>query len=174
MKAEANKTLRRDVKQRLRISFDALSAEEKQVFMDIACFFIGKPNSIAERVWEGSGWNAQYALETLKDKCLVEETEILSLNVHDEFVLRMHDHLRDLGREMALELRPYHCLWDPKDLKYLESTGLKSILGKTHVRYSQFTFFLGQPNFSVETSAPLLWLELQGNSTEKPCIPSWN
>ncbi|XP_059063299.1 disease resistance protein L6 [Cryptomeria japonica] len=116
---EANKTLPRDVKQRLKISFDASSGEEKQLFMDIACFFIGKPKSIAERVWEGSGWNAQYALETLEDKCLVEETEILSLNVHEEFVFRMHDHLRDLGREMALELRPPHRLWDPRDLKYL-------------------------------------------------------
>ncbi|XP_057863268.2 disease resistance protein Roq1 [Cryptomeria japonica] len=180
---EARKMLPRDVKQRLRISFDALGGEEKQVFMDIACFFIGKPKNIAERVWEGSGWNAQHALETLKDKCLVEEIEILSLNVHEGLVLRMHDHLRDLGREMALDLRPPHRLWRPQDMKYLESTGFKSILGKTHVRCfhsifdkymsSQVTFFLGQPDICFETSASLLWLELQGNSTEQPCIPSW-
>ncbi|GLJ33118.1 hypothetical protein SUGI_0666510 [Cryptomeria japonica] len=81
--------------------------------MDIVCFFVGKRKSIAERVWEGSGWNGQHALETLKDKCLVELEGIKN----DE--LRMHDHLRDLGREMAPEFGPPHRLWRPADLKYL-------------------------------------------------------
>ena len=93
-----------------------MSGEEKQIFMDIACFFIGMLKCTAERVWEGSGWNAQHSLEILKDKCLVEETEIW---VHETYGsrmkpgLRMHDHLRDLGREMALEFS------SPQDLQYL-------------------------------------------------------
>ncbi|GLJ56732.1 hypothetical protein SUGI_1255180 [Cryptomeria japonica] len=32
----------------------------------------------------------------------------------------MHDHLRDLGREMALELSRPHRLWHPQDLISLE------------------------------------------------------
>ncbi|GLJ06524.1 hypothetical protein SUGI_0040990 [Cryptomeria japonica] len=55
---------------------------------------------IAERVWEGSEWNVQHALKTLRNRCLVEETNISSHN------MRMDDHLRDLGREMVLELKP--------------------------------------------------------------------
>ncbi|GLJ06483.1 hypothetical protein SUGI_0040220 [Cryptomeria japonica] len=173
---EVRKTLPRDVKQRLRISFDALNAAEKQVFMDIACFFGGREQSIAERVWEGSGWNAQHALETLRDKCLIEETNI---------DLRMHDHLRDLGREMALELSPPHRLWHPDDLKRLESMGFRNILTKTNLRCfhsffdksmnSQVTFFLGQSDNYVEMSSSLLWLELEGYSTKQSIkgIPSW-
>ncbi|XP_059077352.1 disease resistance protein Roq1 [Cryptomeria japonica] len=174
---EVRKTLPRDVKQRLRISFDALNAEEKQVFMDIACFFVGRRHSVIEEVWEGSGWNAQHALETLRDKCLIEEETNL--------YMRMHDHLRDLGREMALEFNPPHHLWRPRDLKYLELMSFRNILNKTNVRCFhsifdksmnyQVTFFLGQSDICVETSASLLWLQLEGNSTTQPMksIPSW-
>ncbi|GLJ06487.1 hypothetical protein SUGI_0040290 [Cryptomeria japonica] len=82
--------------------------------------------SIAERVWKGSGWNVQHALETLRNKCLVEERDRYN---HD---LRMHDHLRDLGREMALELSPPHRLWRPQDLKSLELRDFRNILTKTN------------------------------------------
>ncbi|XP_059064144.1 disease resistance protein Roq1 [Cryptomeria japonica] len=111
---KARMMLPRDVKQRLKISFEALDDEQKQVFMDIACFFVGISKGTAERVWEASGWNAQHALETVKDKCLVEEINEIR---GDVILLRMHDHLRDLGREMALELSPPQRLWRPQDLK---------------------------------------------------------
>lgn len=83
---------------------------------------VGKPKHMAERVCEGSGWHGQHALETLKERCLVEEKEIFSiLDNRTEIVLRMHDHLRDLGREMAREreLSSPSRLWQPQDLKSL-------------------------------------------------------
>ncbi|XP_057846810.1 disease resistance protein Roq1-like [Cryptomeria japonica] len=189
---KAKKTLSREVKDRLRISFDALDGEQKEVFMDIACFFLDKPKIIAEQVWKGLGWNAQHALQRLMDKLLVEEIHIFNDDENYrynedqtkmEIVFRMHDHLRDLGREMALELSPPHRLWRPQDLKFLESMGFKKILAKTNVRClhsifdesmdSQITFFLGQLDICGETSASLPWLQLKGNSTELPNIPSW-
>ncbi|GLJ57083.1 hypothetical protein SUGI_1293690 [Cryptomeria japonica] len=183
MLIEVKELLPQDVKQRLRISFDALEDEEKQIFMDIACFFVGKPKSIAERVWEGSGWDAQSTMQTLKEKCLVEEKVIENFNTYEGAVLRMHNHLRDLGREMAHEHSPPHRLWRPQDLKSLELMGHETILAKTNVRCfqsifdesmgSQVTFFLAQSDSCVETSAFLLWLQLEGNSSELPSIPSW-
>ncbi|KAH9289089.1 hypothetical protein KI387_033206, partial [Taxus chinensis] len=137
---KARRSMHRDIKDRLKISFDALDWEEKQIFMDISCFFANKPKSVAIRSWEGSGWSAHLALERLKDKCLVEEIEIgrgrldltpawpsfLRLRMHDHLrdegtdqVLGMHDHLRDLGREMANELTSPHRLWNPQYLKSL-------------------------------------------------------
>ncbi|GLJ06480.1 hypothetical protein SUGI_0040170 [Cryptomeria japonica] len=123
---------------------------------------------IAEKVWEVSGWNYQHALQTLRDKCLLEETDIY---------LRMHDHLRDLGREMAFELGPPHRLWRHQDLEYLESRGFRKILTKTNIRCfhsifdksmnSQVTFFFGQTVICGETSASLLWLEIMVHSYKK-------
>ncbi|GLJ33670.1 hypothetical protein SUGI_0676700 [Cryptomeria japonica] len=179
---KARETLPRDAKQRLRISFNALEDEEKQVFMDIACFFLGKPKCMAERICEISGWDAQNALQTLKDKCLLEEEEKpWYVNGKGKIVLRMHDHLRDLGREMALEFSPPHRLWRPQDLESLymqEWTGLQTILSKTKIRClyrmsfgsSHATLFLGQSDSCVDTSASLLWLEVKGDGYVHPEI----
>lgn len=113
------KTLPEDIKRRVKISFDSLNSEQKQIFKDIACFFIGKPLCMARRIWEGSGWSAEFAIQTLKDKCLIEIVWCYSKEFDDnKLCFRMHDHLRDLGRELADELGPLR-LWHPKHFKRL-------------------------------------------------------
>ncbi|XP_057846636.1 disease resistance protein Roq1 isoform X2 [Cryptomeria japonica] len=178
---KASKVLPQDIKKRLKISFDALDSEEKQIFMDVACFFIGKSKRMAIQVWNGSGWSGQHGLETLKNKCLVEE--IIDYSDQDCILLRMHDHLRDLGREMANELTFPLRLWGPQHLKSLESKGFESILAQTKGRCfnsifdrsmnSQITFFLGESDDCAEKSAILLWLQLDVDHKERKCIPSW-
>ncbi|XP_057813976.2 disease resistance protein Roq1-like [Cryptomeria japonica] len=111
-------TMHGDIRKSLKISFDALDSQEKQIFMDMACFFVDQLKCIAIRVWKASGWSAQNGLQALKDKCLVEEIE------DPVPVLRVHDHLRDLGREMANELSQPRRLWRPQDLKKLLSVFL--------------------------------------------------
>ncbi|KAH9288821.1 hypothetical protein KI387_032938, partial [Taxus chinensis] len=183
---KVTKILPRDIKKKLKISFDALETEEKQIFIDIACFFVEKDKSIAVRVWEGSGWHAQHALETLRDKCLVEEITYrsFSLDGQDSIKLRMHDHLRDLGREMTNALNHPHRLWRQQDLMSLELKGFQNILAQTKDRCfhsifdeslsSRITYFVGQSDDSGKASACLLWLQLELDScTRYPSIPSW-
>ncbi|KAH9288845.1 hypothetical protein KI387_032962, partial [Taxus chinensis] len=109
------KMLPRDIQQRLKISIDSLDNEEKQIFVDIACFFVNQNKNMSLRIWEGSEWNAEHALQTLKDKCLVEEI----FDWENRIDLRMHDHLRDLGREMAIEMSPPQRVWHPQHIKSL-------------------------------------------------------
>ncbi|XP_059077929.1 disease resistance protein Roq1-like [Cryptomeria japonica] len=102
----------KDILERLKIIFDGLDQEEKQIFIDIACFFnkIGShynPKSVAITIWNAFGWSAEHGLQTLQDKSLVEIK-------WDEF--QMHDHLRDLGRQMADDLGPPR-LWRPQILR---------------------------------------------------------
>lgn len=90
-----------DVKQRLKISYDALEEEEKEAFLDIVCFFIGEKESLAITVWDGSGWSGLHTWEKLLNRCLVE--------VDEQNRIRIHDHL---GREIAARQSPSR-LWLP-------------------------------------------------------------
>lgn len=101
------KMLPGDIQRRLRLSYDSLDEEEKNIFLDIACFFIGEDKDTAINTWDGSGWEGQLGLWKLLNRCLVE--------VDSENKIRMHDHLRDLGRDLA-EKEPPGCelrLWRP-------------------------------------------------------------
>ncbi|GLJ07625.1 hypothetical protein SUGI_0071180 [Cryptomeria japonica] len=93
-----SRILSNDIKEKLKVSYDALDDEEKEAFLDTACFFIGKKNSLAIEVWDGCGWSGLYSWERLLNKCLVE--------VDDDNRIQMHDHLRDLGREIANQCSP--------------------------------------------------------------------
>ncbi|XP_057846044.2 disease resistance protein Roq1-like [Cryptomeria japonica] len=192
--SKVSKTLPRDIHQRLKISFDALDYEEQQIFMDIACFFVDESKSIAVEVWEASGWSAQHALETLRNKCLIQEIKRRAEIGEDRCALRMHDHLRDLGRQMA-DRSSLRRLWRPQDLKYLESKGFLNILAQTKGRcFHSFidksincgiTYFLGESDVRGDKSTFLLWLKLQYEGFQnqhqhnldlnklRPCIPSW-
>ncbi|XP_057835008.2 disease resistance protein Roq1-like [Cryptomeria japonica] len=92
-----------DIIKRLKVSFDALDREEQEMFLDVACFLIGQAKSVAIALWDGSGWSGLHGLETLVNKCLVEL--IYDKANHTEKI-RMHDHLRDMGREIATTHSP--------------------------------------------------------------------
>ncbi|XP_057854727.2 disease resistance protein Roq1 isoform X2 [Cryptomeria japonica] len=183
--------LHKDIKDTLKISYDALEEDQKQIFMDIACFFIGEDVSKAKSIWKASGWRAEHALRTLKAKCLVEvetcfDRDHIHLKCHyePEFILRMHDNLRDLGREMAdNEMSHPRRLWRPEDrigmtkIKGFQDT-LTGSEGKSLRCYSvlddiesglYMRYFLG----SSKTSTYLQWLQLESACKKYPSIPEW-
>ncbi|GLJ37252.1 hypothetical protein SUGI_0755570 [Cryptomeria japonica] len=175
---KVRKMLPEDIICRLKISFDALDSEQKQIFMDIACFFVGKPKNMAMIIWEGSGWSGEHALQTLIDKCLVHEVKSWDL------LLRMHDNLRDLGRQMAVELGTPCRIWRPRDLQFLALKGFKNILTEANGHSfrclnstfdkdtgTHITYFLGNSNNSAQTSTILLWFEVKRGHSKR--IPSW-
>ncbi|KAH9289050.1 hypothetical protein KI387_033167, partial [Taxus chinensis] len=175
---KVRKTLPTDIKQRIKISFDALDNDQKQIFMDIACFFVGmgKFKCMAVRIWEASGWNGEEGLQTLVDKCLVEMEPVFILGHNiEELYFRMHEHIRDFGREMADEMadgiKHPRRLWRPHHS--LESVDLRNRLTRTteSVRclYSflddssgaQITYFMGNSDRQAGTSTLLLWMSIE-------------
>jgi hypothetical protein len=104
--AHLSKILPADISEYLRISYDSLVEEEKQIFLDITCSFIGEDRDMAIRVWDGNGWKGLQAFMNLQDKGLVE--------VDEENCIRMHDHVRDLGRHLAGSDR-LRRVWRPTD-----------------------------------------------------------
>jgi len=91
-----------EIQDSLKISYDALDAEEKQIFLDIACYFIGEDRDMAIRVWDGSKWNGLVGFLNLEGRCLVEV---------ENSKIKMHDHLRDLGRNIADQENSSVRLW---------------------------------------------------------------
>ncbi|CAN6706963.1 unnamed protein product [Malus baccata var. baccata] len=78
----------------LRTSFDGLDASERDIFLDIACFFKGAEKDNATKVLDGCGFYPHTGLRVLIDRALI--------TVSWE-KLEMHDLLEEMGREIATE-----------------------------------------------------------------------
>ncbi|XP_042485510.1 disease resistance protein RUN1-like isoform X2 [Macadamia integrifolia] len=87
-----------EVLTKLRISYDGLEDEEKSMFLDVACFFIGMEKNIACYIWDGCEFFPKSGIENLCLKSLVK--------IGEENELMMHDQLRDLGREIVRQENP--------------------------------------------------------------------
>ncbi|KAJ4958633.1 hypothetical protein NE237_025744 [Protea cynaroides] len=81
-----------EVQKSLKISYDELEIEQQQMFLDIACFFIGMDKNILCYIWHGCDFFPNFGIEVLVQKSLIK--------IDDNNELRMHDQLRDLGREI--------------------------------------------------------------------------
>ncbi|XP_031476373.1 disease resistance protein RUN1-like isoform X2 [Nymphaea colorata] len=82
------------IHERLKISFDALEVYEKQVFLDIACFFIRRGKRLATLMWESCRFFPEITIKVLIRKSLVS-----LIDEGHEF--DMHDHVRDMGRRIV-------------------------------------------------------------------------
>ncbi|KAL3740340.1 hypothetical protein ACJRO7_021592 [Eucalyptus globulus] len=108
----------KEVQEKLRISYDVLDYGQKQIFLDIACFLIGTDRTIAFYMWDACDFFPGENIEVLKFMSLIK--------IEDDLELRMHDQLRDLGREIVREeneQQPWHRsrLWDSEEaLKVLK------------------------------------------------------
>jgi len=89
--------------QSLEISYDGLDQPEKDMFLDIACYFGGLKEIIALQIWDFE--SSTLELQNLKDRFLVK--------VNKDGNLIMHDQLRDMGRKFAIQ-KEKNRIWDPK------------------------------------------------------------
>lgn len=109
-----------EIQNRLRISYESLEEEDRQIFLDIVCFFIGEEIDTAKRIWGVVG------LENLESKCLLE--------LDSEKKIKMHDQIRDMGRIIAKQESMSHRLYEIDDL--LEQT---SSVSASTIQSSLFT-----------------------------------
>ncbi|KAL3728992.1 hypothetical protein ACJRO7_033567 [Eucalyptus globulus] len=84
-----------EVKSKLNISFQALESQEKEIFLDICCFFVGYDVRIVIHMWDSCKFSPENSLEVLKQRSLIKIVEGNRLWVHDQ--------LRDLGRDIIRE-----------------------------------------------------------------------
>ncbi|KAH9725928.1 ADP-ribosyl cyclase/cyclic ADP-ribose hydrolase [Citrus sinensis] len=116
-----------DILKVLKISYDSLDDSQKNVFLDIACLLEGEHRDEVTSFFDASGFQAKIELSVLEDKSL-----ITCLNNQ----IRMHDLLRDMGREIvrneSIDLPGKRSrLWYHKDIDEVlkKNTGTEAIKG---------------------------------------------
>ena len=93
----------------LKVSYDGLDEWEKEIFLDVACFFNGKRREVVEEILNGCGFYAKTRIELLIQKSL------LTLSYDNK--LHMHDLLQEMGRKIVRDKHVRDRLMCHKDIK---------------------------------------------------------
>ncbi|XP_039165155.1 disease resistance protein RPV1-like [Eucalyptus grandis] len=140
-----------DVQEKLRISYDTLKHEEKQMFLDIACFFIGTDKRIATYFWADLKFFPRTGLQILINCSLIK--------IDNKKWLGMHNQLRDLGRALTcpVEKKPWerNRLWDEEAMGVLQ----RKMENLKVLNLSRCTGLKSTPNLSVFKKLEMLILE---------------
>ncbi|XP_059074495.1 disease resistance protein Roq1-like isoform X2 [Cryptomeria japonica] len=153
---KVSKSLPKGIRSLLQVSFDALDEEEeKEIFLDISCFFIGTEKDSAIAVWDASKWSGECSLQILVDKFLVE--------IDGYNCLRMHDLLRDLGRDISETKSPYR-LWSSEQITHIEEKGeIRGIKIQTEEVYKDFVELVQGPGRRLKRKQGLKILHVENN-----------
>ncbi|XP_039170337.1 disease resistance protein RPV1-like [Eucalyptus grandis] len=82
-----------EVVNKLRISYDMLEPHRKEIFLDIACYFVGEETICPYYMWKASDYFPRCEVLVLIRMSLIKIVEMNRL--------WMHDQVRDLGREIV-------------------------------------------------------------------------
>nr|XP_027190973.1 TMV resistance protein N isoform X2 [Cicer arietinum] len=88
----------KEVQNVLRVTYDNLEENEREIFLDIACFFKGETMEYVEKTLQACGFYPKFGISVLIDKSLV--------SVDEYNRLKMHDLIQDMGREVVREVSP--------------------------------------------------------------------
>ncbi|TYH46898.1 hypothetical protein ES332_D11G371900v1 [Gossypium tomentosum] len=92
LKQDSNK----EILDTLRISFDGLEEREKNIFLDIACFFNREKKDLVMKVLDGCGFFPDIGIDVLIKKSLIKVDD-------DNKYLWMHALLQEMGRKIVEE-----------------------------------------------------------------------
>ncbi|MED6120235.1 hypothetical protein PIB30_019025 [Stylosanthes scabra] len=106
----------KEIQQILKVSFDDLEEDEKNFFLDIACFLNGESFEYVERILHTHhGVCPKSSIRVLVDKSLVKI---------DGGIVRLHDFIQDMGQEIVRQESPEEPkkrsrLWSFEDIKHV-------------------------------------------------------
>ncbi|XP_030523422.1 disease resistance protein RPV1-like isoform X2 [Rhodamnia argentea] len=154
------------------VSYEDLDEHTKQIFLDIACFFIGKDERIPFYMWDACDYYPPIGIKHLRDRYLLE--------IGENNELRMHDLLRDFGRKLVEDKHPHkRCrFWNHSDAISIpkDGEGTESVqgIGLTVEEGSTFCFTCEEfCNMSNLRYLRLDRAEIQGNTENLPPKLRW-
>ncbi|KAH9725666.1 ADP-ribosyl cyclase/cyclic ADP-ribose hydrolase [Citrus sinensis] len=112
----------------LQISFDGLKEAEKEIFLDVACFFKGEKRDYVSKILDSCGFEPVIGIGVLIEKSL--------LTICESDRLWMHDLLLEMGRQIVRRQSPREPgkrsrLWEEADLCHVlsQNTGTEVVEG---------------------------------------------
>ncbi|KAG2667280.1 hypothetical protein I3760_15G106500 [Carya illinoinensis] len=112
----------------LRMSYDGLCESEKNIFLDIACFFKGENVDYGKKILDSCSLSPDIGIKKLMEK------SVITIDDCDKF--EMHDLVQDMGRKIVREESPKEPgersrLWYHEDIRHVleENTGSNQIEG---------------------------------------------
>ncbi|TYG47759.1 hypothetical protein ES288_D11G366700v1 [Gossypium darwinii] len=152
LKRDSNK----EILDTLRISFDGLEEREKNIFLDIACFFNGEKKDLVMKVLDGCEFFSDIGIDVLIKKSLVKVDG-------DNQYLWMHALLQEMGRKIVEEKcvdepRKRCRLWNERDVHHVltKNTPLYT-LKMMNLKGSQN--LIKTPDFTTASNLEVLILE---------------
>ncbi|XP_057989607.1 disease resistance protein RML1A [Hevea brasiliensis] len=154
----------------LKISYDGLERNEKEIFLYIACFFYVETRDRVERILEACGFHPKGAIHRLIKKSL--------LSISHKFI-KVHDLLRQMGKDIIIE----ECkqpggrsrLWNYEDIDHVFATNT----GTESVEAIFFDSFFIKDNLKLSPTAftkmcklRMLIFRWYGNFTGQVLLPN--
>ncbi|XP_050128823.1 disease resistance protein RPV1-like [Malus sylvestris] len=86
-----------EITEKLKISFDGLDYNQKAIFLDISCCFLGLEKDHVTKILDECGFFATKEISVLRERCLV------TVELGE---LKMHDLIREMGKTIISEKFP--------------------------------------------------------------------
>ncbi|QHO08754.1 TMV resistance protein N-like [Arachis hypogaea] len=142
----------------LKISYEGLDDMEKNIFLDIACFFKGDPQYYVRKILEECGYQAEIGLDSLIKRSLVT----IKYNQ-----LGMHDLLEEMGKQIVIQKSPNDAckrsrLWCLEDVEFVLTQKKKTKATRgivIHKKYSETEVNQRDLSFSKMCRLKLLILD---------------
>lgn len=102
----------KDTQEMLKISYDALEPDLKEIFLDVACILKGEQKDKALRVLESCGFHATIGLSVLEKRSLITISEYGTLG--------MHDRIEEMGKNIDGHLHEHNRhsrMWIEKEIE---------------------------------------------------------
>ncbi|CAN6564350.1 unnamed protein product [Malus baccata var. baccata] len=138
----------------LRVSFERLDLTQKDIFLDISCFFIGWDKDYVAKILDGCEFFATVGIGDLRERCLVTVE-------HNR--LNMHDLLREMAKLIIYEKFPRHPgewsrLWNHQEVTKVlrDNSGTEEVEGLA----LNLPYDYGNASFSTEAFANMKKLRL--------------
>jgi hypothetical protein len=122
----------KNIQEKLKISYDGLDESEKNIFLDLACFFKGEHVEYVIKILDSCGFFPYIGITVLMDKSLI--------TIDESNALVMHDLLQEMGREIVRQESPKEPgkrsrLWFHEDVRYVLEENMVRVTSKSSFNF---------------------------------------